>query len=576
MKLPFTIKLGAVKGVFARLSPSRLIPTGILAKVRAKLPSKLGGTKKGGEDDSDEGLGDDEDMFGDLGDLDVLDATAAARQRGEEVDEGDEEGETDYSSDDYTTDNEVDLDHLTSNGDVVAPEETQFADLDAEVPEGAGGDDGGIDLSGLEAMPDFEDDEGEDEEAETAAKKKKLLMIAAGGVAAAVLIGAASWLLMGGDGADSAGEPEIVDLSLTHNTVVSLENIPMASQEVPGAAQHTPAQAAGGGLMPPSETPEGAAHEQPDGMSDEDRTLAQLGLNVAQEPGVGVVVPSVTKASYANISHAPAGKALSVAPVATLVEQTDVGILPKIAEDGLTAYDAYARPEPQLDAAKPKIAIVVTGLGLSRAATEAALAAMPQDVTLSLDIYARGLDFWVARAREDGHEVLLSLPLESANFPFTDPGPEALRVLNAREENVQKLEYILSRTTGYFGVLADRGGKFLTVEDQVDTVMQQLKARGLMYVDGGAPGSLGTRSAYKLNIPWAAVEVDLDQAQGRAALDRQLQELADLAQKRAIAIARVSATPLSMQQLGAWLTTLDQQGFQLVPVSALANKQLIR
>ena len=286
--------------------------------------------------------------------------------------------------------------------------------------------------------------------------------------------------------------------------------------------------------------------------------------------------PAVTKASFVEVPILSPGRPLSIAPVETLVEQTDVGILPRIAEDGLTAYDAYARPAPKLDAAMPQVAIIVTGLGMSRAATEATLAAMPENVTLSLDIYARGLDFWVARAREDGHEVLLNLPLESANFPFDDPGPEALKTLNATEENVQKLEYILSRTTGYFGVLADHGSKFLTVTEQIDVVMEQLKARGLMYVDGGAPGSLGTRSAYKMNIPWAAVEINLDQAQGRAELDEQLQTFVELAHKRAIAVARVSASPLTLTRLGAWLATLDQKGLQLVPVSALAKKQLIR
>jgi polysaccharide deacetylase 2 family uncharacterized protein YibQ len=70
--------------------------------------------------------------------------------------------------------------------------------------------------------------------------------------------------------------------------------------------------------------------------------------------------------------------------------------------------------------------------------------------------------------------------------------------------------------------------------------------------------------------------MNLDQAQGRAELERLLQDLTDLAQKRSIAVARVSATPLSLAVLGAWLASLDQKGFQLVPLSALAKKQIIR
>lgn len=542
MKFPFAINLNRVTGVFSRLNPMAMV---------AKL--------KGKNKDATDELDDDDDMFADLGNLDELDAAAKARQNGEDEDEVEDTEIADDGDDD---------------------EATNFADLDAE-------DDAGLSLENLDSMPDFEDDfeddevEDEDaEEAEAAATKKKLLMLAGGGIAIAIFIGAASWLVLSGDGEEVAREDtsseeggEIIDLAATHDVVISLDNIPMASPETPAepaqASAPTPETSVVKATPTAADTLANAAAPQGD-------SLSQLGLVGEQEPGVGVVVPAGTKASFATIAHAPKGEALEVAPVDILVEQTDVGILPRVGEDGQTAFTAYARPAPQMDAAKPKIAVIVTGLGMSRGATEAALSIMPQNVTLSLDVYARGLDFWVARAREDGHEILLSMPLDSANFPFNDPGPEALRVLAAPEENVQKLEYILSRTTGYFGVLADHGGKFLSVEEQIDGIMNQLKGRGLMYVDGGVAGSLGTRSAYKANIPWAGVEMNLDQAQSRAQLNRMLQDVITLAEKRSMTVVRVSATPLSMEMLSAWIGTLDQKGFQLVPVSALAKKQLIR
>jgi len=253
-------------------------------------------------------------------------------------------------------------------------------------------------------------------------------------------------------GDDGAGAPEPEVASMTgHASVISLDNIPMASKPEPVApdpvktAETPPSE---GGLAPP----QGAADPLPDGAGGQGRTLAQLGLATAQEPGVGIVVPSTTKASSADVVNAAPGQPLPAAPVDILVEQTEMGLLPRIAEAGGTAFDTYARPETKLDAAKPKVAIIVTGLGLSRATTEAALSAMPQEVAMALNVYARGLDFWVARAREDGHEVLLSVPLETSAFPFRDPGPDALRVLYSPEENVQKLHSILGRTAGYFGI----------------------------------------------------------------------------------------------------------------------------
>ncbi|MBL4691790.1 MAG: divergent polysaccharide deacetylase family protein, partial [Magnetovibrio sp.] len=213
---------------------------------------------------------------------------------------------------------------------------------------------------------------------------------------------------------------------------------------------------------------------------------------------------------------------------------------------------------------------------VSRAATEAAIRGLPSEVSFSLNVYARGLDFWMKKMRSSGHEVLLEMPSEPANFPFDDPGPAALRALAPLQENIQKLEFILSRTSGYFGVISIYGGKFLKVEDQVRGVLEQLNRRGLMYVDGGAVGSQGTRVAYKQKMPWASVELNLDEVLGKAALLRQLKELEALAEKRSMTMARITATPLSLKLLSNWIQELPSKRMRLVPVSALANKQLIR
>ncbi|MBL4615061.1 MAG: divergent polysaccharide deacetylase family protein [Magnetovibrio sp.] len=304
--------------------------------------------------------------------------------------------------------------------------------------------------------------------------------------------------------------------------------------------------------------------------------LQRYGLDVQMEPGVGVVIPSMTKAAFANLPPVATAQPLAPAPVQALVEQSDFGLLPRVGPDGLSPFDAYARPPPAQKSGDPKIAIIVTDLGQSRAATEAAIKGLPSDVVLSLDVYARGLDFWVKQAREAGHEVLLNMPGESSDFPFSDPGPNALKALAPPAENLKQLEWILSRTTGYFGVLSVYGSKFLTVEEQVLVVMKELKRRGVMYVDGGGEDSLGSRMAYKVGAKWATVDIILDNLPGKKALALQLLELETLAKRRAVSVARISANPGSLEGLMAWLRTLDDKGLKLVPLSSLANKQLIR
>ena len=595
MKLPLINKLSAVTGVFARLNPM-----GLIAKLKAR--------KKGGGADEEQdrdfvpsGEGGD-DLFADLGDLDQLDADAkekAAEGGAEDFDDFDNEELDEFNENEFD-EQERDLHDPAHDPAEDQHDDIDFSDLDEPDQETttSASDKVMNDLADFSVGGGFDDDDDDDEEDEDEeaqkAKLKKLLMLAGGGVAVAMVIGGLAWWLLGGDQASAPAEGAAVESpappAQADGLVFSLDDIAPATPPMtapPPARVPPPA-------MTPAMTPEGAASMAPPtgglgeaGLAPSSAApevadqapqseLARLGLDVQIEPGVGVVIPSTTKASYEKLTPWPAAEPLQEAPVATLVEPGEHGLLPKIGPEGDTPFDAYARPEPQKKSGNPKIAVIVTGLGMSRASTEAAIAATPADVALSLNVYARGLDFWAKRARAAGHEVLLNMPSESSDFPFSDPGPNALKSLATPDQNIQQLEWILSQTTGYFGVLSVYGSKFLTVEEQLKAIMEVLKKRGLMYVDGGAEDSLGTRVAYQVGAKWATVELTLDATPGRAALELQFQELETLAKKRAIAIARISASPLALERLTAWLKTFDEKGLQLVPVSSLANKQLIR
>jgi len=582
VKLPLISKLGALTGVLARLNPMALLKR-----------------NKGGDDDEHSTSvieEEEEDLFGDLGDLDARDAEikAAAVEASGTADDDDDNFPDDDDDDDegnFPDENDADEEKdpfAEELGDEAKRDAQAIADLEAmpdfdEAPDEQAEDDaGGIDLADFD---DGFDDDDEDEDA-VREKRKKLLMFGGGGLAAAIVLGGVSWMIWGGGEA----APDTAANLPADGTVFSLDALPPLKKPTPAPSAalsppHAPAAQTPAAPTPPT-APAAPVPQKPEpgtlsggnliASSGLGAHLADLGLDKVQQPGMGIVVPSSTAASYAGLPAWPPSAALTVAPLSNLVKQTDIGPLPMVAEDGYSSFKAYARPATEGDAALPQIAIVVTGLGISRASTEAAIASMPSDVTFSLDIYARGLDFWVKKMREKGHEVLIEMPSEPANFPFDDPGPAALRSIVSLDENIQKLEFILSRTAGYFGVLAVYGGNFLKDEDQVQGIMRELKRRGLMYVDGGAKESKGTRMAYKVKLPWAAVELNIDEAVGKAAVLRQLKELETLALKRSMTIARISATPLSLKYLSTWLQALPSKKMRLVPVSALANKQLIR
>ena len=82
---------------------------------------------------------------------------------------------------------------------------------------------------------------------------------------------------------------------------------------------------------------------------------------------------------------------------------------------------------------------------------------LPGAVTLAFTPYAQALDDWASIARRSGHEVLLSLPMESATFPIEDPGPLALQSEAPLKENLRQLSLVLSQMGGYVGVISHMG-----------------------------------------------------------------------------------------------------------------------
>ena len=77
----------------------------------------------------------------------------------------------------------------------------------------------------------------------------------------------------------------------------------------------------------------------------------------------------------------PASGALPPAPITGFFAPGPGGPLPIIAQDGRTPFDAYKRPF--LSNGRPKIALVIGGLGLNARATQAAIETLPGEITLS-------------------------------------------------------------------------------------------------------------------------------------------------------------------------------------------------
>lgn len=265
---------------------------------------------------------------------------------------------------------------------------------------------------------------------------------------------------------------------------------------------------------------------------------------------------------------APRVTPLARAPISGLTERGPLGPLPIVARDGRTPARAYARPFTPDN--RPKIAIVVGGLGFNQRNTTQAIDELPAEVTLSFVPYAGNLQAWIDRARARGHEVMLELPMEPFDPEADDTGPQSLLASATAAQNIQRLENLLSRAAGYFGVTNYQGARFVTSAEASGPVVQQLRRRGLVFLTSG----IGQRSAFSVEasragLPISAADRIVDSRREADAIDEQLLNLEALALQNGTAIGAGFAYPVTMEQIAAWARQIQGRGYVLAPVSAV-------
>ncbi len=254
------------------------------------------------------------------------------------------------------------------------------------------------------------------------------------------------------------------------------------------------------------------------------------------------------------------------APLTDLLRPSEHGLLPVIAQDGRVPWRTYARPFSG-DPALPRVAIIVTGLGMREPATQAAIAQLPSDVTLAFDPYAENLGVWIGRARQAGHEVLLEMPVEPPNFPSTDPGPLAMMSLLSDLENRTRLHSVLGRAGGYVGLLAESAGRFTDDPQRLRLLLEEVRTRGLLYVHRGAPVAVNGNN--DILPPVNQVGATLDETPFQRAIDTRLEYLEALAREQGYAIGVVSATPVGLYRVSRWIQTLAGKNLALGPASSV-------
>jgi len=254
-------------------------------------------------------------------------------------------------------------------------------------------------------------------------------------------------------------------------------------------------------------------------------------------------------------------------PDPALQEDTPAGKLPRIADDGRMPMQVYAAGFDRSNR-RPRVGLLLAGVGLNVADSEQAIRMLPGGVTLAISPYAVISDKLLSEARLAEHEYLISIPMEPQSFPLNDPGNHALMIRNAPEKNADRLNWALSRISGYVGATGAlglmRGERFASVSEQMNPVLEQLAHRGLLYVDP-RPGAKPVPSVWQRDV-----DVVIDDQPDAASIDAKLAELDKIAAEKGSALGLAGAVrPVTTERLATWANQLPSKDLALAPVSAL-------
>lgn len=242
-------------------------------------------------------------------------------------------------------------------------------------------------------------------------------------------------------------------------------------------------------------------------------------------------------------------------------------IPPKHLQPRWMKYALKVDPLPQ----KPMIALVIDDLGLDRKRTAQTLA-LPGPMTMAFIPYAKSLDKQTTTARNNGHELLVHLPMEPLNAKI-DAGPNHLHTHLAQEDLLDRIHWNLERFDGYVGVNNHMGSRATTDTALMTALMSELRSREMLFLDSRTNAkSVGAKLAAAEGVPFAERNVFLDNVNDKNAVLKQLSILERVSRKTGFSVGIGHPRDGTIAALKEWLPRVKDKGFSLVPISQIVLK----
>lgn len=335
----------------------------------------------------------------------------------------------------------------------------------------------------------------------------------------------------------------------------------------------------------------------PEGMLQASATITVQDVanieGASEQPVAFNVEPKLTiKDDTALEVHYPSGhlrdvlQDAEIPAVDTVVEDeqadTQLGSLPESASPDLEAIPDIPLENQKwqinsIDATVPEgwssVAIVIDDLGENRKYSYESIE-LEAPMTMAFLPYSANVDEMARQAKENGHEVIIHMPMEPMNSDL-DVGSIALKVGQSPEVFSEMLDKAFAAMDGYAGINNHMGSRLTQDQNSMNQLMLRLKREGLLFLDSRTiSGSVASETAHKYGVPYAVRDVFLDHDPSEEGVRKSLELLVREAKKYGHAIAIGHPKEATVTVLREWVKTLPEKQIALVPVSYSVKRQM--
>lgn len=215
---------------------------------------------------------------------------------------------------------------------------------------------------------------------------------------------------------------------------------------------------------------------------------------------------------------------------------------------------------------KPKISLVLTGLGLNNQETASAITDLPPEISLAFLPYTRDIEQQLTLSKQNGHENLILIPMEPMSFPDDDPGPGLLLTGMTAHELRVRFAKLLGESKTFVGIVNSQGSRFIASSGDVQVLFSDIKKRKLIFVEQPSTfRSSADKLAQDNKIPFIKQSCIIDLSD-ESSSDKWY-AIANTAKQKGYVSVSVKMQPGSVELIKNISEAMVKDGIELVPVT---------